>query len=656
MKYSHAELDRFLGKGAVVEVTPDKVVSREWRTITFKITLGAGGLKTDDRLGMVCGSNIDRWQFQFASHIWGGYTPWQVHDPAAPNFLSVSHDHDKTPLQVRVGSSGGLKTFVNRSDHLVRAWRQRFRYLLEIGCAEDLPAGDTLTIAWGNREWGSPGVRAPCLALNYFFPVFKFSALPRDDRDLPQRRGTYEALPAVRVTGGPATRLHCTAQPLLQRGQAFRLHCAAIDDYGNLDENFTGEIQLLHDDPAAQVPQHIRLTSRHGGHRTVTGLSLDRPGWHSLSLRRGDLTSSPLPLLVTEEAPATRIFFGEMHGHTLDCDGTFPADDHFHYARRVAGLDFASLASHIEYFGCAEAFQRYLDSATRARTPGRFETFYGYEWAAEGHTNAYFLDPNDVFCVYGKRILRGRHPQDDPPFRTPCNREGAFFAKLKRLQQPVLAIAHYHSAYSDSVDDEILRLHEVYSMHQQNPREARLQEVLARGLHVGVVAGSDSHRLPLGSLCPDPDKLWNQPLEIDGETGSQSIQKKCGIQAVLAPRLSRPALFDAMRRRQTYGTTGARMVILFEIGGQGMGRRLACPAGGALRLTARIGCSAPIREVVVMHYNGKTWRALLRKKELGTWHLDLDQPLPGAKGQGIYYLHVTQQDGEQGWSSPIWVE
>jgi len=67
--------------------------------------------------------------------------------------------------------------------------------------------------------------------------------------------------------------------------------------------------------------------------------------------------------------------------------------------------------------------KKYLRAATKAHAPGEFITFYGYEWAGEGHTNAYFLKEKDAINIYGKRILRGRHPKDNPEFRIPCNKE-----------------------------------------------------------------------------------------------------------------------------------------------------------------------------------------------------------------------------------------
>jgi len=647
-------LAALLGAGARAAMTPAVVKSRSWHTFTITITLGEGGLANGDTLAVVHGAHVDRWQFMFASHVWGTYQPWQCHDPAAPGFVTVACSRPGVEMSVRVGEYGGLKLHHNEPDHLVHSLHDRARYVLEAWGDQPLRKGDTVTITYGDTRWGSPGAQASALALPFYFLPFLFSRLPRYDRDLPTRQGDFDALPCVRVTGGAATRLHLAAQPLLQAGERFVLHCAAVDAFGNRDESFTGAVTLRTSSNDKLLPARIVFKASDRGSARVAGLRLATLGWQTLHAECGALRSPPLPLLVGAERPAQRIYFGEMHGHTLDCDATFPAWVHYEYARRTAGLDFAACASHAEYFGCKAAWERYLDATAAANAPGEFATFFGYEWAGEGHTNAYFLKREDAANLYGKRILKGRHPADAPSFRTVVNRERPFLAKVRRLGVPALCIAHYHARYVDPVDDGVLRLHEVYSMHQQNTLDAKFQDALGRGIRVGAVCGSDSHRLPIGSLCPDPDSLWRQPERIDGKPCSVSIQKKAGIQATFAKGLDRAPLWEGMMARRTYGTTGARMALLLWLNGVGMGGEVALGRGERPRLTARIGCQAPIAEVELFRFSGGEWRVARRWRGLGALTADLehaDRPLDGG---AIYYLRVRQEDNERGWTSPIW--
>ena len=49
----------------------------------MSIVLGPDGIAAGQSFGLVCGGHVDRWHFQFASHKWGTFIPWQVRDPAA---------------------------------------------------------------------------------------------------------------------------------------------------------------------------------------------------------------------------------------------------------------------------------------------------------------------------------------------------------------------------------------------------------------------------------------------------------------------------------------------------------------------------------------------------------------------------------------------
>ena len=76
------------------------------------------------------------------------------------------------------------------------------------------------------------------------------------------------------------------------------------------------------------------------------------------------------------------------------------------------------------------------------------------------------------------------------------------------------------------------------------------------GQRMGTIASSDNH-------CARP-----------GREGF-------GVLAVYAPALTREAVFDAIHRRRTYGTTGSRIVLDFTLNGTPMGVRRAWRGGSA---------------------------------------------------------------------------
>ena len=96
--------------------------------------------------------------------------------------------------------------------------------------------------------------------------------------------------------------------------------------------------------------------------------------------------------------------------------------------------------------------------------------------------------------------------------------------------------------------------------------------------------------------------------------------------------------------------------MLFEINGARMGEELYVNADTKLDLSARIGGTAKLTEVCVLKYDGKKWSIPISKTDIGAMTYDLKCAIPPLKTDVIYYLRVTQEDGERAWSSPVWIK
>jgi hypothetical protein len=632
-----------LGKGSEVRITPCEGWRDKIGDYTITIKLGRAGLSAGDSIGIVNGSLMDRWQFTFPSHFWHRRQPWQSTDKTAPNHVAATCSRAGVELDIKLGQPLP-KGHDNRPSHFVKALRNRKRGVLEISAGEELREGDVIEVRWRT-------VKAPSYAMRYLFLPFLFSKLPELDRDLPIRRGEFDDLPRIRVRGHTAVALHVTCRPLQGVNEEFSLNVAAIDRYSNPAEDFEGNVQLSAD-KSLRLPASVRFTKEDRGCKRIEGVRGLKPGWFKVKAVQGAVAGLSNYVVVSEEEPATRIYFGDMHTHTLDCDGTNDIHEHYDYAPRVAGLDFGSVSCHAEYFGCATAWKRYLKETARANRPGEFVTFPGYEWAQQGHTNAYFLSEKDAVLIWGEKRMKAiGNPPDAPAFRVGAANEKEYMKILRELKQPSFTIAHVHTAYTKDIDDSVHWLDEIYSCHRHNrtKRENRLRGNLARGLRLGVVAGSDMHRLTMGHLCKEPGKRWPQG-------GWENCQyQTAGLQATYASELTRIGLHKGMKDRCTYGTSGARIVLLFRCGDSAMGSQLKMKASEKPGFEIEVGGTSTLSEIALCRYDGTTWSEPFRKpvseadRWTGKWRDD------AFAGTGIYYVRVTQADGEQAWSSPIWV-
>jgi hypothetical protein len=645
-KTTEKKLPTLLGPGTTVRITPTEVWSGKLEDYTFTITLGEDGLSAHEPIGIVNGSFIDRWKFSFGSHWWGQEKPWQTIDDKKANYVTATCSREDVHLNLNVGEEGPNKPFVNTPDHFVRSIRERMRFVLELSADQTLRAGDTITLQWKQ-------VQTPDYAMRYFFLPFRFSKLPTLDRDLPIRKGEFYRLPSIRVKGHSAEYLHVTCQPLHAINERFSLNVAAIDQYGNLAGDFRGTVKLT-TDCDNNFPKKVTFSKNDRGCKLIKNLKLNEAGWYRIKAESNNVSGISNYLVISNEKPSQRLYFGDMHTHTLDCDGTCDIREHYFYAPKVAGLDFVCVSPHAEYFGCKQAWDRYLKETTKANKPGRFITFYGYEWAQEGHTNAYFLAEEDAVLIWGEKRMREKgYTQDNPEFRIGAKNEIEFMDTLEQLKQtrPLFTIAHIHSAYRD-LRDSIHWLDEMHSIHKVDKvkREDRLRKNLAKGLRLGVVAGSDMHRLTAGHLCKEPGEIWHY-----GDRGCWD--QTAGLQVTFASDLARKELYTGMENRHTYGTTGARIVLLFRCNNSPMGSQIKLAQAEKPKFDIEVGGTADLAEVAICRFDGKNWlepkKIDLNEKTTdrysGTWE---DAEFQQA---GIYYIRVTQKNGHQAWSSPIWI-
>lgn len=635
-----------LGPGTTVQINPTEVWSGKQEDYTITITVGENGLSPHEPIGIVNGSFIDRWKFSFASHWWGQEQPWQTTDEKKSNYVTATCNRQNVQLNLKVGEEGPNKPFVNTPDHFVRSIRERMRFVLELSADQALRAGDTITLQWKQ-------VQAPDYAMRYFFLPFRFSKLPELDRDLPIRKGDFHSLPSVRVKGRTAEYLHVTCQPLHPVDEKFSLNIAAIDKFGNLAEDFHGTVKLSTDGDN-NFPKTVTFSKDQRGHKRIKNLQIHEAGWYRIKAESNNVSGISNYLVISNQQPSLRLYFGDMHVHTLDCDGTNDILEHYFYAPNVAGLDFGCVSPHAEYFGCKQAWDRYLKETTKANQPGRFVTFYGYEWAQQGHTNAYFLSEEDAVLIWGEKRMKERgYSEDNPTFRIGAKDENEFMDELEKLKQtrPLFTIAHTHSAYRD-LRDSIHWLDEIYSIHKvgREKRENRLRKNLEKGLRLGVVAGSDMHRLTMGHLCKEPGEIWYY-----GDRGRWD--QAGGLQATFASGLTRKDLYRGMENRHTYGTTGARIVLLFSCNNSPMGSQIKLTPDKKLKFDIEVGGTADLAEVAICRFDGKNWSGIeFDLTRTTTDRYSVHRDFKVLSEAGIYYVRVTQKNGHQAWSSPIWIK
>lgn len=420
-----------------------------------------------------------------------------------------------------------------------------------------LSEGDTVTITFGDRSAGGPGLKIQNWSNDRV--VFKtFLDLEGNGWLL-----TPE-WPALEVVGEEAIRfVNAIGPSVVAAGEDFTLAVRSEDRFKNLSSGKTPSYEvLINGEMFRPIPAGSPAVHEIGG------ISIDSPGVYRFQVRSSDGsiqgTSNPVRV---ETRPARRIYWGETHGHTGFAEGQGSPDGYYKFGRDVARLDFLSLSEHDIWMDDFE-WRTLKEMVEKYRDPGRFTTILGFEWTSRlpygGHHNVFFRDTPG----------RLRVPNQKAPLLD------ELYEGLRRANdsEDVLVVPHAHQPgdWTNS-DDDMERLVEIQSGH--GTFDWFGNKYLANGYRVGFVGASDNH------------------VGHPGYSGMTNRQMG-GLVAVLAEENTADAIFGGLRGRSTYATTGERLLVDAELNGVRMGAEQAHTPSRTIRCTVNGTASIDAIDVI----------------------------------------------------------
>lgn len=174
--------------------------------------------------------------------------------------------------------------------------------------------------------------------------------------------------------------------------------------------------------------------------------------------------------------------------------------------------------------------------------------------------------------------------------------------------------------------------------HKSEKPGSGVFNALRRGYRLGFIGSGDSHAGMPGRSHPQ-DRQW-------------CVHQKSGFACVYAPELTREAVFDALKQRRCYATTGARILLEFSVNAAPMGQTVLLSRPDETRVIRvhAIGTDR-FRLLRIVKNNEELTRRELRDDEVFFEYQDLS---PGTEGD-FYYVRLVQEDENTAWSSPVWV-
>ena len=574
---------------------------------TWKIVYTVG------REGISAGGGI-------AVHIspYWGWTPPQNSNQDYPGYTTVSTSNKKAVLDTVIGSP---------------------HYVVVRTKEVPLTVKDSITVTYGDTAGGKhPLGSARCDT--YAEEGEDFFIKVDGDGD-----GHFYAIadhPRITILPAAAADLVVTAPSLVQTGNPFSVAIAAVDPYDNMAQSYRGTIRFVPSAAAVTIRDGYRFTPSDKGVYKVQ-CTITQPGLYYITAEDNEsgFTRVSNPIQCTDKPRDYNLYWGDIHGHAQIGDGTGTPDNFYTYARDVSGLDIAALTSHdahgfIPLDGDQETWDLIRTKTDSYYRPGGFVTFLGYEWTSwtYGHQHVLFLHSEEG-AVYSFR---------DPKSATPND-------LWNRLEgKEAITVPHHVGGGPIAYDwnyynPDFQPLTEICSIHGNceypgapkgiyRPQENRsVQDALARGYKLGIVASGDSHNGHPGRR--DPAAIT------------------AGLMGVYAEELTRESIWKSLKRKRVYATSGTRMIVDFHINGHTMGETIAPPDENSARdISGKVIGTDVIQEVTIIKNNAALHTVRGKGVEAAVHYIDKTVARTG----DYYYMRALQEDGEIAWSSPIWVE
>ncbi|MFA5250687.1 MAG: DUF3604 domain-containing protein, partial [Parachlamydiales bacterium] len=376
------------------------------------------------------------------------------------------------------------------------------------------------------------------------------------------------------------------------------------------------------------------------------------------NLKTGETYFSP-PIKCFAESDLN-LFWGLLHGESEKMDAKDSIEQCLKYFRDEKGYQFYSTSSFDgEEETSTENWRLVAQQVAEFNEEERFVAFLGQIWVGqpleEGVRQFLFLKD-------GKALMRKKELKNNAlkkiykttpakefisiPLFTQNEKTGFDFKDFNPDFERVVEI---YNAWGSAENPKNQNLRSLSGKLTKELVDGTLQKALENNCRFGFVAGGLDDR----SI-------------FDGFYSSDQKQYSPGLTAIYARSQTREALFDALYNRHCYATTGAKIVLGFNIAGAPMGSELSTQTKPGLLynrfITGFVAGEKNLKEITIFR-SGKVLAHFTPNESSFSFSLDdsemLDkialQPAQGAPFV-YYYVRAVQENGEMAWGSPIWVD
>lgn len=319
------------------------------------------------------------------------------------------------------------------------------------------------------------------------------------------------------------------------------------------------------------------------------------------------------------------VYYGSLHNHCSYSDGQGTPEQAYAYAQNTGQLDFFGLADHGEMMTSTE-WTSIKNAANSANKDGIFAAFYGFEWSSFWSYGHVAVINTDDYCSYlsttsFNSLLTWINARNGIAFFNHPGWEATAFTEFDHFTDTPSSKFVGMELWNDQNGFSKYYYNDGY--YSNDGYKGYFDEALVRGWKIGASGSDDNHTATWGTASP---------MRM----------------AVLANAKTRTDILNAMAARRFYSTLDKNLGLSFKINGSEMGSTITAGIF-TVNIMASDGDNENFTKVELIK-NGAV---------ITTWTPNLTNPsvsqqLICSAGE-YYYVKVTQFDGSEAISSPIFI-
>ena len=351
----------------------------------------------------------------------------QFENPAEPNYTTI------------VASNNAILKYDYDPKGNVRPWDKTIYIRVVEGY---LTEGDTITVIFGERSGGSPGMRIQ----TFCEESYEFHSLID-----PIATRCYQPVinqPIIKIISGKPERFIAVAPTLRRTNEEFSIKFKGEDLWGNPSNKCEDTFYLKSNVDVQGLPEKVNIKNGHFS-GAINGLKVSEECELEVEFfnQEDTIKFKTNPIVIKENQKLIH-YWGDLHGQSEETIGTGSAEEYFTFAKNMAFVDVTGHQGND--FQISGEFWKQLDNlCSKYDKKNTFVAIPGYEWSGNtslgGDRNVFF--PNE-----GRTIRRSSHAllSDHSDIKTDCTTANDLFNALADEKEfDTLMYAHCGGRYAD---------------------------------------------------------------------------------------------------------------------------------------------------------------------------------------------------------------